>query len=184
MNWKRGREWIGEGGKSFEWGRGSCMFWTLCPSVLSASLSDLYISMSDCPRRRIVSAGTNFEPLNPKLIVYCPKRRRTNQSRPPLPDQTRLASSSRQRWRRTDVETRKRWVVVVQLRLILRSYQPTPAPDPKPRCPKQAWQWDNRAAERNTVFLPLQPLRSNRQNFHAQTPRPQTSLSNAGLVDV
>ena len=70
------------------------MFRTLCPSVLSASMSDLYISMSDCPRRRIVSAGTNFEPLNPKLIVYCPKRRRTNQSRPPLPDQTRLASSS------------------------------------------------------------------------------------------
>ena len=72
------------------------MFRTLCPSVLSASVSDLYISMSDCPRRRIVSAGTNFEPLNPKLIVYRHKRRRTNQSRPPLPDQTRLASSSPQ----------------------------------------------------------------------------------------
>ena len=62
---------------------------TLCPSVLSASLSDLYISMSDCPRRRIVSVGTNFEPLNPKLIVYRPKRQiRADLLSQTRPDQT------------------------------------------------------------------------------------------------
>ena len=177
MNWRRRKKlWMGKRKLHVSDSVSQCL------KCFCVRLLHFYVSY--CPMRRIVLAGTNFEPLNPKLIVYCPKRRRTNQSRPPLPDQTRLASSSPQRWRRTDVETRKRWVVVVQLRLILRSYQPTPAPDPKPRCPKQAWQWDNCAAERNTVFLPLQPLRSNRQNFHAQTPRPQTSLSNAGLVDV
>ena len=57
-----------------------------CLKCFCVRLVHFYVS--DCPMRRIVSAGTNFEPLNPKLIVYCPKK--TGQIRADLLCQTRL----------------------------------------------------------------------------------------------
>ena len=83
------------------------MFRTLCPSVLSASLSDLYISMSDCPRRRIVSAGTNFEPLNPKFIALKDagqiRADPLSQTRPDLHHHPRRGGEE-QSWRRGSAE--------------------------------------------------------------------------------
>ena len=167
MNRRRRKKlWMGKRKLHVSDSVSQCLKCFSCPTVPGGALSE---------------QGQTLSHKTPSWLFIALKDKSEGTSSP-RPDQTCIIIL--ERWRRTDVERRKRWVVVVQLRLILRSYQPTPAPDPKPRCPKQAWQWDNRAAERNTVFLPLQPLRSNRQNFHAQKSRPQTSLSNAGLVDV
>ena len=149
-----------------------------CLKCFCVRLVHFYVS--DCPRRRIVSAGTNFEPLNPKLIVYCPKRQirgdLLSQTRPDLHHHPRRGGEE-QMWRGGSGEW---WLCNWGWSLDLISRPPLQTPN----LVVQSRLGSGIIAERNRVFLPLQPLRSNRQNFHAQTPRPQTSLSNAGLVDV
>ena len=176
MNWRRRKKlWMGKRKLHVS------DFVSQCLKCFSVRLVHFYVRLSQAAH---CLSRDKLWATKPQVDCLLPKKTQDKSEQTPSPrlDQTCIIIPAEVEKNRCGEE--EALSGLVQLRLILRSYQPTPAPDPKPRCPKQAWQWDNRAAERNTVFLPLQPLRSNRQNFHARTPRPQTSLSNGGLVDV